>query len=85
MRVLPKSQCTDAGISRGEFCTPHTHYTGPSFGDAGGPAVSYDRQGRPSLVGIDSRASGLPGETNTVFTEVTHFEKWIHDTIVKNS
>ncbi|MYW90506.1 trypsin-like serine protease [Amycolatopsis rubida] len=85
LTVLPKQQCADAGISRGEFCTSHAHYTGPAYGDAGGPAIAYDRQGRPRLVGIDSRGgSSVPGESNSAFTDVRYYETWIHETMVKN-
>ncbi|MET9262426.1 trypsin-like serine protease [Amycolatopsis sp. NPDC004079] len=81
LTVLPKSECTDAGISDGEYCTNHKNNTGaaigPAYGDAGGPAIFYDWHGRPWVTGIDSRGgSPVPGQSNTAFTDVSAYRDW---------
>lgn len=80
-KVLPATQCADAGQSAGEICTDNPHGTdGPGGGDSGGPAVEVVN-GVPQLVGTCSRAAAqYPGQSPTVYTSSPDFRQWLYDT-----
>lgn len=81
MTVADLSDCAGSAPSPKEFCASNP----PGIGGSGGPAIRW-ANGRPSVVGIYSRAtSNVPGHGAATFCDAERFRRWIDETIAQHS
>jgi secreted trypsin-like serine protease len=71
-------------ITDGMMCS-YKKFTGPCFGDSGGPLFIVDKDGEigdhPTQVGIVSFGIGCADQYPGVYTRISYYEEWIKETV----
>jgi trypsin len=75
-------------ITEGVVCA-YKKFTGPCFGDSGGPLFIVDKDGEigdhPTQVGIVAWGKDACATSPAVYTRVSYYSEWIKDTVCSRS